>query len=467
MPGIADSPASQINPNSVTALSAQPDVNISSLGNIPSFDLFMNAFRNGQITADDIRKRSVLGSTGEEAQRAENVARKAGAEQTQIDIGEVRPRQREAAVQQLEGATAEQSLLNRINNPDTSVSFPAREEFAQRQLDAQSSAVYGTPQPDLFKSTAQKPEEFDSWVVRQANDFQGSDAARADFVNHLRERGAQGEEYKKYASAVKEAKIPIPKGTPEYNKALRQHVHEALTYEKLQQINFEILKTSGEARAKATAELPVVQAKAQAASAPELRKEYSSLPQVHDFEKVDAAHNKLLAATDPSQPSTPLRDQAAIFSWMKVLDPGSTVREGEYASVRNAAGVPDKIMNYYNRVVQGVLLNPEQRKELREAVDGQYNGQIQNLAPRIKQFVDQEQKAGLAPGTVVPLEHRALLESRPATPASAAPASAAPRLTPQEDASLPTYSSPKDIPSSVRVFKTPDGRKLFNPAYRP
>ncbi|WP_204128690.1 hypothetical protein, partial [Pseudomonas ogarae] len=54
-------------------------------------------------------------------------------------------------------------------------------------------------------------------------------------------------------------------------------------------------------------------------------------------------------------------DLALIFSYMRMLDPASVVREGEFATAQNAAGVPDQIRNAYNKAVNGERLNPEQR----------------------------------------------------------------------------------------------------------
>jgi hypothetical protein len=55
-------------------------------------------------------------------------------------------------------------------------------------------------------------------------------------------------------------------------------------------------------------------------------------------------------------------DLAMIFSFMKLLDPGSVVREQEFANAQNAAGVPDRIRAEYNRLLTGGRLAPEQRK---------------------------------------------------------------------------------------------------------
>lgn len=54
-------------------------------------------------------------------------------------------------------------------------------------------------------------------------------------------------------------------------------------------------------------------------------------------------------------------DLSLVFGYMKMLDPTSTVREGEQAQVRNAAGVPDRIKNQYNKLMSGEILTKDQR----------------------------------------------------------------------------------------------------------
>ena len=48
---------------------------------------------------------------------------------------------------------------------------------------------------------------------------------------------------------------------------------------------------------------------------------------------------------------------------MKMLDPGSTVREGEFATAQNTTGIPGRIVNAYNNARTGERLNPAQKKE--------------------------------------------------------------------------------------------------------
>ena len=54
---------------------------------------------------------------------------------------------------------------------------------------------------------------------------------------------------------------------------------------------------------------------------------------------------------------------------MKVLDPRSTVREGEFASAEKAAGLEQTLLNQYNKVRKGDLLTPEARRQFIEGAN--------------------------------------------------------------------------------------------------
>lgn len=79
-----------------------------------------------------------------------------------------------------------------------------------------------------------------------------------------------------------------------------------------------------------------------------------------DFNKQRDAWGRVRAsAEDPS----PAGDLALIFNFMKVLDPGSTVREGEFANAQNAGGVGERVQSLYNNVLEGTRLTPKQRAD--------------------------------------------------------------------------------------------------------
>ena len=75
---------------------------------------------------------------------------------------------------------------------------------------------------------------------------------------------------------------------------------------------------------------------------------------------IAAAFGRVTAsAEDPSAAG----DLALIFNFMKMLDPGSVVREGEFANAQNAAGVPDRIRASYNKALRGERLSENTRAD--------------------------------------------------------------------------------------------------------
>ncbi|MDP4026806.1 hypothetical protein Q8W71_29815 [Methylobacterium sp. NEAU 140] len=85
------------------------------------------------------------------------------------------------------------------------------------------------------------------------------------------------------------------------------------------------------------------------------------------FGDVHDGYGRVIAATKQRQenPNTvsPASDINLIFGFMKMLDPGSVVREGEYATAKNAAGVPERVLNTYNKVLSGEFLTDRQRQD--------------------------------------------------------------------------------------------------------
>jgi hypothetical protein len=84
------------------------------------------------------------------------------------------------------------------------------------------------------------------------------------------------------------------------------------------------------------------------------RAEYNN--QTKPFQEVKSAYGRVLVSED-----TAVGDLSLIFGYMKMLDPGSVVREGEFATAQNATNVPERIQNIYNRIVDGERLTASQR----------------------------------------------------------------------------------------------------------
>lgn len=94
-----------------------------------------------------------------------------------------------------------------------------------------------------------------------------------------------------------------------------------------------------------------------------LAKEYQA--NTKNFTDVQEAYRRIQATEDNAA-----GDLSMIFSYMKMLDPGSVVREGEFATAQNAAGVPQRVMNIYNRILEGERLGDKQRKQFRSQAEG-------------------------------------------------------------------------------------------------
>jgi hypothetical protein len=85
-----------------------------------------------------------------------------------------------------------------------------------------------------------------------------------------------------------------------------------------------------------------------------LRKEYGA--QTKPYQEVKSSYNRLLTSEDNA-----VGDISLIFGYMKMLDPGSVVREGEFATAQNSAGVPAAVQNMYNKAINGERLTAGQR----------------------------------------------------------------------------------------------------------
>lgn len=95
-----------------------------------------------------------------------------------------------------------------------------------------------------------------------------------------------------------------------------------------------------------------------------LRGEFTNLSK--DFTKQRDAFGRIeaVAAQIKKDPSAAgVGDIALIFNFMKVQDPGSTVREGEFATAENSAGLVPKLRNQYNKILQGDRLTAKQRDD--------------------------------------------------------------------------------------------------------
>jgi hypothetical protein len=129
-----------------------------------------------------------------------------------------------------------------------------------------------------------------------------------------------------------------------------------------------------------------------------LRKEYTALPQVKDFQTVSSSYQKIRAG---AKQNSAAGDLSLVFAYMKLLDPGSVVREGEFANAENAAGVPDRIRAQYNKIKNGERLAQTQRRDFIETAGSLYKSQERYIKAIEDQYRTLAASRGFDPAQVL------------------------------------------------------------------
>jgi hypothetical protein len=99
-------------------------------------------------------------------------------------------------------------------------------------------------------------------------------------------------------------------------------------------------------------------------------KDYFSI--ADSFKKVEAS----------ALEESPAGDIALIFAYMKMLDPGSVVREGEFATAQNTGSVSERVYVLYNKLLKGDRLTTSQRQMFMKSANnvlGSQRDRVQNL----------------------------------------------------------------------------------------
>jgi len=199
-------------------------------------------------------------------------------------------------------------------------------------------------------------------------------------------RGALGTAKRNFVSTIANEKANLQaritqiedtfqKGTLDYDKAIRDAIFGAQN--KINDAKLEIYKAEQIEKVKNSFKGADFSASA------DLRKEFNTRVKADDFMKVSKAYQDIINATP-----TPAGDMSLIFSYMKLLDPNSTVREGEFATAQQTAGLPAQVVNQYNKVLSGTRLGQEQRSNFKSEAKNIYQNSA-NTFNQQKSYFDQ------------------------------------------------------------------------------
>lgn len=126
-----------------------------------------------------------------------------------------------------------------------------------------------------------------------------------------------------------------------------------------------------------------------------LRSDFRSEPTYKAFQEVDSAFRQINNGIDAKSPAG---DLAAATKFMKLLDPGSVVRDSELTLAMQSTGKLDRLQNLAGNIVNGTRLTPKQREDFKilstdfyNSASNQYNekrGEYAGIAKRNEMNVE-------------------------------------------------------------------------------
>jgi hypothetical protein len=109
------------------------------------------------------------------------------------------------------------------------------------------------------------------------------------------------------------------------------------------------------------------------------------------------------AAKNPN----PINDISLVFGFYKMIDPASTVREGEYDTLLQSASIPDRIKNYVQKVQSGEKLTPKMRQEILDSAFNKLNSKKSAVSQSYNVHSNALKSLNIDPKTILsnPLEN--------------------------------------------------------------
>jgi hypothetical protein len=116
-----------------------------------------------------------------------------------------------------------------------------------------------------------------------------------------------------------------------------------------------------------------------------LKSMFSNEPIYKDFNDMESAFKQVKSSLAQANP---IGDVAAATKIMKLLDPGSVVRESELGISMAAAGKMDRLQNYVTNWTQGTKLTPTQRQDFQNLANELYAAAGQTYNMKRNEYVD-------------------------------------------------------------------------------
>ena len=144
-----------------------------------------------------------------------------------------------------------------------------------------------------------------------------------------------------------------------------------------------------------------------------LRGEFKGEPVYKAHQEMQSAYNQIKQALGQA---TPAGDLAGATKIMKLLDPGSVVRESELGMAMQATGLMDRLENYATNIVNGTKLTPKQRQEFQRLADALYGESVKQYNAKRDEYERLGGEYGLNSGRAI--GPRANLAAKPQPPSN-------------------------------------------------
>jgi hypothetical protein len=124
------------------------------------------------------------------------------------------------------------------------------------------------------------------------------------------------------------------------------------------------------------------------------------------------------AMQNASKNPSPQGDTALLYSFFKVLDPASTVREGEIAMVEGNRSIPDKFKGMAQKLAGGGSLLPHERQDILEQARRQVETRVPRASSDLQAYRDNAKRLGLDPELYAPDPYAGFKSSTKPKPAA-------------------------------------------------
>ena len=120
------------------------------------------------------------------------------------------------------------------------------------------------------------------------------------------------------------------------------------------------------------------------ASALDLRSQWKNEPVYKAQQEMQSAYSQIAQGLNAK---TPIGDMAAATKIMKLLDPGSVVRESELGMAMAATGLLDRVTDYSNKIINGTKLSEPQRREFQDLANRLYQTSVSAFNEKRNEYV--------------------------------------------------------------------------------